>query len=141
MTKDLLSGVALLGISATYYIWSNSIADSTLADEVGAGGLPRALAFLLAILGAILIARTLLIARAASPANAAASDDDEEQAKRVYEQIWDAVAGETSKRKLIQPNKSTVQRDKDPGGDYLYVLEKETQDIVKRILEQQAETG
>ncbi|KAK4196150.1 chromatin associated protein KTI12 [Triangularia verruculosa] len=67
-------------------------------------------------------------------------DDDEEQAGRVYEQIWDTVAGEGSKKK-IQPNKSTVQRDKDPGGDYLYVLEKETQDIVKRILEKQAEAG
>ncbi|UVC08634.1 tripartite tricarboxylate transporter TctB family protein [Rhizobium sp. TH2] len=80
MTKDLLSGVALLGISGTYYAWSTYIADSTLSDEVGAGGLPRALAVVLAILGVILIARTLLIARAAAPANAAASDDDEEQA-------------------------------------------------------------
>ncbi|KAK0668671.1 chromatin associated protein KTI12 [Cercophora samala] len=67
-------------------------------------------------------------------------DDDEEQARRVYEQIWDAVAGEGARKKVV-PNKSTVQRDKDPGGDYLYVLEKETQDIVKRILEQQNETG
>ncbi|CAN7621215.1 tripartite tricarboxylate transporter TctB family protein [Rhizobium sp. LjRoot254] len=80
MTKDLLSGVALLGISGTYYTWSTYIADSTLADEVGASGLPRALAFVLAILGVILIARTLLVARAAAPAKAAPSDDDEEQA-------------------------------------------------------------
>jgi putative tricarboxylic transport membrane protein len=80
MTKDLLSGVALLGISAAYYTWSTHIADSTLSDEVGAGGLPRALAFVLAILGVILIARTLLVARVAAPANATASDDDEEQA-------------------------------------------------------------
>jgi putative tricarboxylic transport membrane protein len=80
MTKDLLSGVALLGISGTYYTWSTYIADSTLSDEVGAGGLPRALAVVLAILGVILIARTLLVARAAAPANAAAADDGEEQA-------------------------------------------------------------
>lgn len=80
MHKDLLSGAILIGIAGTYYTWSTSIADSTLSDEVGAGGLPRALAVVLAVLGVILIARTLLIARAATPAAAAASEDDEEQA-------------------------------------------------------------
>lgn len=80
MNKDLLSGAVLLAIAGTYYTWSTYIADSTLSDEVGAGGLPRALAVVLAILGVILIARTMLVARAATPANAAASDDDEEQA-------------------------------------------------------------
>jgi len=81
MNKDLLSGVALLGISGSYYTWSTYIADSTLADEVGAGGLPRALAIMLAILGVILIARTLLVARTAtSVAAPVKSDDEEEQA-------------------------------------------------------------
>ncbi|KAK3391752.1 chromatin associated protein KTI12 [Sordaria brevicollis] len=67
-------------------------------------------------------------------------NDTPEEARKVFDQIWDEVVV-NKPQKLIRANKSTVQRDKDPGGDYLYVLEKETQDIVKRILEQQAEVG
>ncbi|KAK1779216.1 chromatin associated protein KTI12 [Copromyces sp. CBS 386.78] len=66
--------------------------------------------------------------------------DSPDDARKVFDQIWDEVIV-NKPQKLIRANKSTVQRDKDPGGDYLYVLEKETQDIVKRILEQQAEVG
>ncbi|KAK4151770.1 chromatin associated protein KTI12 [Chaetomidium leptoderma] len=66
-------------------------------------------------------------------------DDDEAQARQVFDQIWEAVAG--AGRKVLRPNQSTVQRDKDPGGDYLYVLERETQDIVKKILERQSDEG
>ncbi|KAL2271886.1 hypothetical protein VTJ83DRAFT_1257 [Remersonia thermophila] len=68
-------------------------------------------------------------------------DDDEAQARRVFELIWDAVAGDGAAKRVIRPNQSTVQRDKDPGGDYLYVLERETQDIVKQILARQPEDG
>ncbi|EGO57876.1 hypothetical protein NEUTE1DRAFT_146382 [Neurospora tetrasperma FGSC 2508] len=67
-------------------------------------------------------------------------DDTPTDTKATFDQIWDEVIV-NKPQKLIRANKSTVQRDKDPGGDYLYVLEKETQDIVKRILEQQAEVG
>jgi protein KTI12 len=66
-------------------------------------------------------------------------EDDEAQTKEVFDKIWDTIAGEA--RKVIRPNQSTVQRDKDPGGDYLYVLERETQDIVKKILERQSDEG
>ncbi|KAK4250541.1 chromatin associated protein KTI12 [Corynascus novoguineensis] len=66
-------------------------------------------------------------------------EDDEAQTRAVFDKIWDAVAGEG--RKVVKPNQSAVQRDKDPGGDYLYVLERETQDIVKRILERQPDEG
>lgn len=66
-------------------------------------------------------------------------EDGAAQTRAVFDQIWDAVAG--AARKPVRPNQSTVQRDKDPGGDYLYVLERETQDIVKRILERQPEEG
>ncbi|KAL2133693.1 hypothetical protein VTI74DRAFT_1921 [Chaetomium olivicolor] len=66
-------------------------------------------------------------------------EDDEAQTKEVFDKIWDAIAGEG--RKVVKPNQSTVQRDKDPGGDYLYVLERETQDIVKKILERQSDEG
>ena len=66
-------------------------------------------------------------------------EDGEARTRAVFNQIWDALAGDA--RKPVRPNQSTVQRDKDPGGDYLYVLERETQDIVKRILERQSDEG
>lgn len=66
-------------------------------------------------------------------------EDDEARTREVFDKIWDVIAGDG--RKVIKPNQSTVQRDKDPGGDYLYVLERETQDIVKKILERQPEEG
>jgi protein KTI12 len=66
-------------------------------------------------------------------------EDDEAQAREVFGRIWDVLAGEA--KKVVRPNQSTVQRDKDPGGGYLYVLERETQDIVKKILERQTEEG
>ncbi|KAI0118912.1 chromatin associated protein KTI12 [Nemania sp. FL0031] len=66
-------------------------------------------------------------------------EDGEEQSRRVFESMWEAVAGET--RKVVKPNQATVQRSRDADGDYLYVLDRETQDIVKRILEQQGDEG
>lgn len=66
-------------------------------------------------------------------------EDDEARAKEVFSDIWESIAGEA--RKEVRANKATVQRSKDSGGDYLYVLEKETQDIVKRILEMQSDEG
>jgi protein KTI12 len=66
-------------------------------------------------------------------------EDDAARTRAVFDQIWDAIAGDG--RKAVKPNQSTVQRDKDPGGDYLYVLERETQDIVKKILERQPADG
>ncbi|KAK4232158.1 chromatin associated protein KTI12, partial [Podospora fimiseda] len=66
-------------------------------------------------------------------------EDNEQEARGTFEKIWDTIAGEG--KVIVKPNQSTVQRDKDPGGEYLYLLEKETQDIVKRILERQNEVG
>lgn len=66
-------------------------------------------------------------------------DDGETQTRQVFDQLWDVIAGDA--KKVVRPNQSTVQRDKDPGGDYLYVLERETQDIVKGILEKQGDEG
>jgi len=80
MQKDLLSGAALLVVATIYYTWSGQIADSTLSDEVGAAGLPHALAVVLAILGVLLIGRTLLAARAQRAAASGASDDEHDNA-------------------------------------------------------------
>lgn len=80
MNKDILSGVVLLAIAGTYYAWSTQIADSTLSDEIGAGGLPQVLAVILAILGLCLIGRSLLAARsrtAVAAVEGGAEDDDE----------------------------------------------------------------
>jgi protein KTI12 len=79
------------------------------------------------------------MARWDSPLFTLVWEDDEAQTRAVFDKIWDAIAGEG--RKPVKPNQSTVQRDKDPGGDYLYVLERETQDIVKKILERQPDEG
>lgn len=79
MTKDLLSGLALTAIAGLYYAWSTQIADSTLSDEIGAGGLPQVLAVILAILGLCLIGRTLLNARVAPAKVTARTEDDEEE--------------------------------------------------------------
>ncbi|KAG5982721.1 hypothetical protein E4U55_001468 [Claviceps digitariae] len=74
-----------------------------------------------------------------SPLFAILWDDSEAQTKRTFDDLWDAMAGEG--RKIVKPNQSTIQRGRDASGDYLYVLERETQDVVKRILEQQGEDG
>ncbi|TDZ18490.1 Protein kti12 [Colletotrichum orbiculare MAFF 240422] len=64
-------------------------------------------------------------------------DDDEAQSARVFDDIWEAVAG--AGKKVVKPNQATVQRSRDAGGDYLYVLDRETQDVVKRVLEGQGD--
>ncbi|KAK2029872.1 chromatin associated protein KTI12 [Colletotrichum zoysiae] len=66
-------------------------------------------------------------------------DDDAAQTARVFDDVWDAVAG--TGRKTVKPNQATVQRSRDAGGDYLYVLDRETQDVVRRVLEAQGEGG
>lgn len=66
-------------------------------------------------------------------------DDDAAQTRKTFDDLWDALAGDG--RPVVRPNQSTVQRGRDAGGDYLYVLDRETQDIVKRILEQQGVDG
>ncbi|MCL6707170.1 tripartite tricarboxylate transporter TctB family protein [Pseudomonas sp. R2.Fl] len=80
MNKDLASGVALLVIAGTYYVWSNQIADSTLSDEIGAGGLPHTLSIILAVLGVLLIGRTLLAMRGRAVATAGDADEEDENA-------------------------------------------------------------
>ncbi|KAM0269254.1 hypothetical protein ACHAQH_009794 [Verticillium albo-atrum] len=66
-------------------------------------------------------------------------EDDDAQVESVFASLWDAVAGEG--RKAVKPNQATVQRSRDAGGDYLYVLDRETQDIVRRIIDGQGEEG
>ncbi|EJT81038.1 hypothetical protein GGTG_01026 [Gaeumannomyces tritici R3-111a-1] len=74
-----------------------------------------------------------------SPLFALVWDDDEARAREVFGQLWDSIAGEG--RKQVVPNNVAIQRGATAGGDYLYQLDRETQDIVKRILELQPEQG
>lgn len=64
-------------------------------------------------------------------------EDDEQQATKTFESLWEAIAGDG--RKVVKPNQSTEARGRDAGVDYLYILDRETQYIVKRILDQQGD--
>ncbi|GJN66596.1 RNA polymerase II elongator complex subunit [Purpureocillium lilacinum] len=66
-------------------------------------------------------------------------EDDEAQTRKTFDSLWDTMAGDA--KPVVRPNQSTERRGRDAGGDYLYILERETQDIVKRILDQQAADG
>ena len=80
MNKDGWSGIVLLVLAGAYYWASGAIANSTLEDEVGAVGLPHALAVALALLGLILVVRAVLAARAETAA-ASGPEDEERDAK------------------------------------------------------------
>ncbi|KAI0142947.1 chromatin associated protein KTI12 [Xylariaceae sp. FL1272] len=66
-------------------------------------------------------------------------DDGDDHARQVFDSLWEAIAGDT--RKIVRPNQATVQRSREADGDYLYTLDRETQDIVRRILDQQSDEG
>jgi len=66
MNRDGWSGLALLALAGAYYWATGSISNSTLEDEVGAVGLPHALALVLALLGLVLTVRGVVAARAAA---------------------------------------------------------------------------
>jgi protein KTI12 len=64
-------------------------------------------------------------------------EDDEAQTTKVFSDLWDAIAGEA--RKVVRPNQATIQRGREESGDYLYLLDRETSDVVKLIVEAQRE--
>jgi putative tricarboxylic transport membrane protein len=79
--KDLAGGLTVLAIAGLYYFCIGDIAESTLSDDVGATGLPRILAYVLAGLGAILVARAIMagaLVPAEAPTIAAPPSDDDE---------------------------------------------------------------
>ncbi|WP_428031708.1 tripartite tricarboxylate transporter TctB family protein [Ancylobacter sp.] len=79
MNRDLIAGAVLLAIAGAYYATIDTIAESTLSDEVGAAGLPRLLAALLALIAVVMMARAVLAARAARKATAAVHHPDEDE--------------------------------------------------------------
>lgn len=84
MNRDGWSGLVLLALAGGYYWATGAIPNSTLEDEVGAIGLPRALAIALAVLGLILAVRGFLAARATAAAgNTGTAIEDEERDARI----------------------------------------------------------
>jgi len=63
MTRDAWVGVAILGIAALYWLGADAIRISPLDGPVGAQGLPKSLAYALAILAVLLILRSLAVGR------------------------------------------------------------------------------
>jgi hypothetical protein len=78
MNKDVLSGLILLVLAGAYHWATRLIPDSSLADEVGAQGLPRILTLLLAGLAVLIIGRGLMTGR--TEPLAAAADQEETRA-------------------------------------------------------------
>lgn len=66
-------------------------------------------------------------------------EDDEDQTRKVFDSLWDEMAGDS--RKIIKPNQATVQRSRDVGGDYLYQLDRVTREIVDHIFDNQSSEG
>ena len=79
MNRDILGGAVLLIVATAYYWATLQIPDSSLSDEVGAQGMPRILAFLLAGLAVLIVVRGLLAQRR-QPVAAIGADDEEADA-------------------------------------------------------------
>ncbi|MCC7045655.1 MAG: tripartite tricarboxylate transporter TctB family protein [Alphaproteobacteria bacterium] len=60
MGRELVTGLIVLGLAAAYYFAADNIPRSLLSDAVGADGVPKVLAVLLGLLGAIQAARGAL---------------------------------------------------------------------------------
>jgi len=82
MNKDVLSGLILLGVAWAYYWATLQIPDSSLSDEVGAQGLPRILAILLAAVAVLIVLRGIVLARKHPLASPADVDDDRDAPPR-----------------------------------------------------------
>jgi putative tricarboxylic transport membrane protein len=61
MRDDLILSAAMLALAAGYATLAGRIPTSLLSDAVGAGGLPRLFALLLALLALLLAGRALLV--------------------------------------------------------------------------------
>lgn len=69
--RELVLGWTMLAIAAAYYALATRIPESGIADAIGAQGLPKAYAAILALLSIMLIGRALRTRHAATDAAAA----------------------------------------------------------------------
>jgi putative tricarboxylic transport membrane protein len=80
VSKDTITGALLLALSAGYYWLTRDIPSSSLSDEVGADGLPKVLALVLAIVATLLAGKGLVAARKPVTVSAVANEDEDEHA-------------------------------------------------------------
>lgn len=80
MNKDVISGIALLALSAGYFWAASRIPQSMLDDEFGARGLPNVLATLLAVLAVIIAVRGFVASRRPVVAEAEAIREGDHEA-------------------------------------------------------------
>ena len=59
VTRDLVFGAVCLALAVGYYVMAAAIPESALSDTVGAQGLPKTYAIVLAVLSSILIVRSI----------------------------------------------------------------------------------
>ena len=67
--RDLVFGSATLALAAIYYVLTDTIPQSDLADPIGPQGLPKTYAVVLAVLSIVLIARSIRRSANPEPAN------------------------------------------------------------------------
>lgn len=79
MTRDAWVGVVFLAFAVVYWIGADHIRISPLDGPVTAAGLPKSLAYALAILAVLLILRSLAVKRIASARPAASGAAEDEQ--------------------------------------------------------------
>lgn len=72
MRRDLICAALGLGFAAAYFAAADALPTSLLADNVGAGGIPKLLALALALLSVLLGARSLIAVAPAASAGAGA---------------------------------------------------------------------
>lgn len=66
--RDAIIGIALFVAAILYWLAADAIPDSPLSGGVGADGLPKALAYALGVLALALVARSVVLQRAARAA-------------------------------------------------------------------------
>lgn len=72
MRRDLICAALGLGFAAAYFAAADALPTSLLADNVGAGGIPKLLALALALLSVLLGARSVIAVAPAASAGAGA---------------------------------------------------------------------
>jgi preprotein translocase subunit SecG len=85
MPSSVIAGVALLVLSGAYWMGSNMIAQSSMSGSVGADGLPKLLAIVLAVLSVILIVQSLVMRRLAAASQEVAKEVAVEEGGEVDE--------------------------------------------------------
>ncbi len=66
MARDLATGILALALAAAYFAAADALPRSQLSDQVGADGVPKALALALGLLGVMQVSRSVV--RWAAPA-------------------------------------------------------------------------